>query len=113
MCQYTAIEGLSQKWHEVHYGHGLALGGAGLIFVEATAVSSEGRITNGCLGLWSDNEHAEKLASGKKHRGVWLCTRNSVGSCRVKKASMQRPWHGNGPQTKEDQLRGDKKFGGR
>ena len=50
MCQYSAVEGLSQKWHDVHYGQ-LALGGAGLIFVEATAVSSEGRITNGCLGL--------------------------------------------------------------
>jgi len=58
MCQYSAHDGCASPWHSVHLG-GLAIGGAGLLFVEATAVTPEGRITPACLGLWSDaNERA-------------------------------------------------------
>lgn len=58
MCQYSAHQGSASPWHSVHLG-GLAIGGAGMLFVEATAVTAEGRITPGCLGLWSDdNERA-------------------------------------------------------
>ena len=59
MCQYSAENGLANHWHLVHLG-GLAVGGAGLVMVEATAVSPEGRITPKCLGLWSP-QHAEAL----------------------------------------------------
>ena len=58
MCQYSAEEGNATDWHLVHLGS-LALSGAGLLMVEATAVQPEGRITPRCLGLWSDaNERA-------------------------------------------------------
>lgn len=59
MCQYTAIDGFTKDWHQVHYGS-RAVGGAGLIIVEATAVSPEGRITPGDLGLWTD-DHIDGL----------------------------------------------------
>lgn len=55
MCQYSAIDGLSNDWHKVHYGS-RASGGAGLIIVEATAVVPEGRITPADLGLWNDKQ---------------------------------------------------------
>ncbi|MBW6460540.1 MAG: oxidoreductase, partial [Bacteroidales bacterium] len=51
MCQYMAEEGFATDWHLVHYGS-RAIGGAGLIIQEATAVSPEGRITSGDVGLW-------------------------------------------------------------
>src|SRR5947209_18529819 len=59
MCQYSSDDGFATDWHLVHLGS-RAVGGAGLIIVEATAVSPEGRITPGDLGLWKD-EHASKL----------------------------------------------------
>ncbi|GAB6878775.1 NADH:flavin oxidoreductase/NADH oxidase [Halorubrum gandharaense] len=60
MCQYSAEDGVATEWHHVHLGT-RATGGAGLVMAEATAVEPEGRITPGCLGIWSD-EHAEALA---------------------------------------------------
>ncbi|MCR1759487.1 oxidoreductase, partial [Pseudomonas aeruginosa] len=53
MCQYSAQEGLANDWHLVHLGS-RAVGGAGLVIVEATAVLPEGRITADDLGIWSD-----------------------------------------------------------
>ena len=61
MCQYSAVDGIAQPWHRMHLG-GLALSGAGLVIAEATAVSPEGRITHGCLGLYSDAQ-AEALSA--------------------------------------------------
>ncbi len=55
MCQYSAENGLANNWHLVHYGS-RAVGGAGLIIVEATAVSPDGRITPYDLGLWNDEQ---------------------------------------------------------
>jgi 2,4-dienoyl-CoA reductase-like NADH-dependent reductase (Old Yellow Enzyme family) len=55
MCQYSAVEGLIQDWHAVHYGSFIT-GGAGLVMVEASAVSPEGRITTRCPGIWSDQQ---------------------------------------------------------
>ncbi|MDQ4219723.1 oxidoreductase, partial [Pseudomonas aeruginosa] len=52
MCQYSAQEGLANDWHLVHLGS-RAVGGAGLVIVEATAVLPEGRITADDLGIWS------------------------------------------------------------
>jgi 2,4-dienoyl-CoA reductase-like NADH-dependent reductase (Old Yellow Enzyme family) len=60
MCQYCAEDGMADDWHLVHLGS-RAVGGAGLVIAEATAVTPDGRITPGDLGLWSD-AHAEPLA---------------------------------------------------
>lgn len=53
MCQYSAENGIPNDWHFIHYGQ-LARGGTGLVTVEATGVTPEGRISPGCLGIWSD-----------------------------------------------------------
>src|ERR1700709_1345747 len=58
MCQYSAQDGFANDWHLVHLGS-RAVGGAGLIIQEATAVSAEGRITYGDAGIWKD-DHIEK-----------------------------------------------------
>src|SRR6187549_1515554 len=57
MCQYSARHGLADDWHFVHLGR-FALGGFGLIIVEATGVTAEGRISYGDLGLWDDGQIA-------------------------------------------------------
>jgi 2,4-dienoyl-CoA reductase-like NADH-dependent reductase (Old Yellow Enzyme family) len=55
MCQYSAIDGVVQPWHLVHLGS-FAIGRAGLIVTEATAVSPEGRISSGDAGIWTDEQ---------------------------------------------------------
>src|SRR6478752_2524824 len=60
MCQYSAQEGMADDWHLVHLGS-RAVGGAALIFVEATAVTRDGRISPGDMGIWGD-QHIEPLA---------------------------------------------------
>ena len=93
MCQYSGNDGNANDWHMAHLGS-LALSGAGLLFVEATSVSPEGRITAGCLGLYNDENHQSlnrivhairaispiKLAIQLGHAG--------------RKASSHRPWEG-------------------
>ena len=59
MCQYSADDGLANDWHRIHLGT-RAVGGAGVVMTEATAVEARGRITPGCLGIWSD-EHADAV----------------------------------------------------
>src|SRR3954463_7951141 len=59
MCQYSSADGFATDWHLVHLGS-RAVGGAGLVFTEATAVSPEGRITPQDLGLWKD-DHVHQL----------------------------------------------------
>lgn len=92
MCQYSAVDGLTNDWHLAHYTS-LARGGAGLVIVEATAVSLEGRITPACLGLWSD-EHiaglAQVAAAIKKAGAVPGIQIGHAG----RKASANRPWEG-------------------
>lgn len=58
MCQYSSVDGFANNWHYVHYGT-RAVGGTGLIMMEATAVSPEGRITPFDLGLWNDEQIIE------------------------------------------------------
>src|SRR5690606_27875326 len=60
MCQYSAVDGMPTDWHLVHLGS-RAVGGAGLVIFEATAVVPEGRISPDDLGIWSD-EHGQALA---------------------------------------------------
>ena len=71
MCQYQSADGYVNDWHYTHYSS-LGRGGAGLVIVEATAVSPEGRITPGCTGLWSDAhiEGMRKVASLIKQGGA-------------------------------------------
>ncbi|MBT6428452.1 MAG: oxidoreductase, partial [Rhodospirillaceae bacterium] len=57
MCQYSAVDGMPDDWQLVHLG-ARAVGGAGIVFTEATHVEARGRITPGCLGLWND-DHAD------------------------------------------------------
>ena len=90
MCEYSCEDGLANDWHLVHLGS-RAVGGAGLIFTEATAVTPEGRISPEDLGLWSDR-HAEPLAravrfihSQGRPAGIQLAHAG-------RKASMRRPW---------------------
>lgn len=92
MCQYSADDGLPNDWHFVHLAT-RAVGGAGLVFVEATAVEPRGRITPFDLGIWSD-EHAEAL------RPIAHCieSNGSVPGLQLahagRKASTARPWEG-------------------
>ncbi|MHC8944236.1 NADH:flavin oxidoreductase/NADH oxidase [Advenella incenata] len=92
MCQYSAQEGFTNDWHQIHYAS-LARGGAGLVIVEATAVSPEGRITPDCLGLWSD-EHAQGLA----RIAASIKAAGAVPGIQIahagRKASANRPWEG-------------------
>lgn len=92
MCQYRAVDGLPTAWHPTHY-QSLARGGAGLVVVEATAVSPEGRITPGCTGLWSD-AHAVALApivQGIREAGA--VPGIQIGHA-GRKASANLPWEG-------------------
>ena len=93
MCQYTAADGSATAWHLMHLG-ALANSGAGLVILEATAVQQLGRITHGCLGLYSDaNEAALKpvidacRTYGSAMLGIQLAHAG-------RKASSKRPWEG-------------------
>jgi 2,4-dienoyl-CoA reductase-like NADH-dependent reductase (Old Yellow Enzyme family) len=92
MCQYMAREGLVNDWHQTHYAS-LARGGAGLVIIEATAVSAEGRITWGDVGLWNE-EQAEalaKIAAEIKKAGAVPGIQIAHAG---RKASSNRPWEG-------------------
>jgi 2,4-dienoyl-CoA reductase-like NADH-dependent reductase (Old Yellow Enzyme family) len=92
MCQYMAIDGVANDWHQVHYAS-IARGGAGLVIVEATAVSPEGRISWGDLGLWNDvqRDALKKLVAGIKAGGA--VPGIQIGHA-GRKASSNRPWEG-------------------
>lgn len=92
MCQYQATDGLTNDWHRVHYT-ALARGGAGLVIVEATAVSPEGRITPKCLGLWND-EQAKGLADiAQSIKSAGAVAGIQIGHA-GRKASANIPWEG-------------------
>jgi 2,4-dienoyl-CoA reductase-like NADH-dependent reductase (Old Yellow Enzyme family) len=92
MCQYQAVDGVINDWHRVHYAS-LARGGAGLLIVEATAVSPEGRITPGCAGLWNDAQ-AEALAPvAASIKAAGAVAGIQIGHA-GRKASANRPWEG-------------------
>ncbi|MDX2265935.1 MAG: NADH:flavin oxidoreductase/NADH oxidase [Hyphomicrobiales bacterium] len=92
MCQYSAVDGVINDWHEAHLA-GLARGGSSLVIAEATAVSPEGRITPGCTGLWNDAQ-TQAFARGVKlikHAGA--VPGIQIGHA-GRKASANRPWEG-------------------
>lgn len=106
MCQYSAEDGHPTAWHRVHLGK-LAAGGPGMVVLEATAVEARGRITYGDLGIWSD-AHIDGLAKLadliRVHGAVPGIQLGHAG----RKASAQRPWHGNAALSEVDrQARGE------
>lgn len=102
MCQYSAVDGSAQPWHQVHYGM-LAMSGAGLLCIEATHVEREGRITQGCLGLYSDENEAALKPVVDWIRGWMPGVKLAVQLAHAgRKASAQRPWKGGGPLTQAD-----------
>jgi 2,4-dienoyl-CoA reductase-like NADH-dependent reductase (Old Yellow Enzyme family) len=93
MCQYSAVDGEANDWHFTHI-NSLALSGAAMFCIEATAVEAIGRITPGCLGLWNDaTEAALKpiMASVRKHSKTAVAMQLAHAG---RKASSQTPWNG-------------------
>lgn len=105
MCMYASPDGTMQDYHLVHLGR-FALGGAGVVIVEATAVESRGRISSGDLGLWSDEQ------GRSMHRLVrFLKGYGAVPGIQLahagRKAATQPPWRGAMPLTEADASMGD------
>ena len=92
MCQYSATDGFAEEWHLVHLGS-RAVGGAGAVLVEATAVRPEGRITPGDLGLWSD-AHVEPLSRITSFVRAHGCAAGVQLAHAGRKASTSAPWEG-------------------
>ncbi len=93
MCQYSAESGQAQAWHMIHLGS-LALSGAGMLVLEATAVEPEGRITPGDLGLYDDATEAALvpvLAAIRKHSSIAVAMQVAHAG---RKASCRLPWEG-------------------
>ncbi len=92
MCQYSAHEGLANDWHLVHLGS-RAVGGAALVMVEATAVTRDGRISPGDMGIWTD-EHVEPLARIAR----FVASQGAIPAIQLahagRKASCDLPWKG-------------------
>jgi anthraniloyl-CoA monooxygenase len=96
MCQYSAHEGVPGDWHLVHLGS-RAIGGAGLVLAEATSVSSDGRITPGCTGLWNDAQRdAWKRIVDFVHASSGAKLGIQLGHA-GRKASCSTPWEGDAP----------------
>src|ERR1700748_749388 len=92
MCQYTSVDGYANDWHLVHLGS-RAVGGAGLVFTEATAVSPEGRISPYDLGIWKD-EHIEgvrRIVKFVRSQGSEIGIQLAHAG---RKASVREPWNG-------------------
>ncbi len=105
MCQYSAQEGFVNDWH---FGHlaAFARGGCGLVFVEATGVEAHGRITYGCTGIWTDGHIPgyRRICETIKSLGAVPAIQLAHAG---RKASAQRPWHGNDALTADDFARGE------
>src|SRR5262245_241756 len=100
MCQYSADDGLPNEWHSHHLA-ARAVGGAGIVCVEATHVEARGRITKYCLGLWNDAQR-DRLA----RIAAFIARQGAVPAIQLghagRKASMSRPWEGTKPLAPED-----------
>ncbi len=94
MCMYSSEDGFANDWHLVHLGS-RAVGGAGLVFTEATAVEARGRIAPQDLGIW-DERHVEMLSRIAR----FIREQGAVAGMQLahagRKASVYRPWEGNG-----------------
>jgi len=96
MCQYSAVEGSMSDWHLMHLGS-MAISGASMLVMEATAVVPEGRITPHCPGLWSDANAAAMKRVADFVRGVSPVVLGVQLAHAGRKGSSHRPWQGNGP----------------
>ena len=92
MCQYSSLDGFAGEWHLVHLGS-RAVGGAGLVFTEATAVTPEGRISPSDLGIWKE-EHIEHL----KRISTFIESHGAIPGMQLahagRKSSQDPPWKG-------------------
>jgi 2,4-dienoyl-CoA reductase-like NADH-dependent reductase (Old Yellow Enzyme family) len=95
MCQYSAVEGRANDWHLVHLG-ARAIGGAGLVLFEATAVEARGRISPADLGLWDDAQ-VEPLARIVRFVEAQGAAAGLQLAHAGRKASTAPPWDGGGP----------------
>lgn len=95
MCEYSATDGLPNDWHFVHLGS-RAVGGAGLLITEATAISPEGRISAGDVGLWNEAQQQawQPIVAFIKAQGAVAGVQLAHAG---RKASAMRPWEGGGP----------------
>ena len=100
MCQYSCTDGMPTDWHLVHLGS-RAVGGAGLVMAEATAVTPEGRISPHDTGIWNDAqaEAFRRIASFVAHHGAVPGIQLAHAG---RKASTARPWTGGGPVAPDD-----------
>lgn len=100
MCQYSATDGLTDDWHFAHLA-ARAVGGAGIVCVEATHVEPRGRITKYCLGIWNDDQR-DRLA----RIAHFVAAHGAVAAIQIghagRKASMTRPWEGTLPLRDDD-----------
>lgn len=100
MCQYSCIEGVATDWHLVHLGS-RAVGGAGIVFAEATAVVPEGRISPGDLGIWSDMQVAPLARCAH-----FIARQGAIPGIQLahagRKASTAAPWHGGHPASERE-----------
>lgn len=100
MCQYSAIDGMANDWHLVHLGS-RAAGGVGLVMVEATGVTSQGRISPGDMGIW-DDKHIEPLARIAR----FVKTQGAMAGIQIahagRKASCKEPWKGGGALSEQE-----------
>ena len=92
MCQYSATDGIPEEWHHVHLCS-RAVGGAGVVFTEATHISPEGRITPNCLGIWNDEQR-----DAFKRTTSFISEQGAIPAIQIghagRKASTSRPWEG-------------------
>ena len=95
MCQYSSVDGFADDWHLVHLGS-RAVGGAGLVMTEATAVEPRGRISPQDLGLWKD-EQIEALARVTRFVRAQGAAPGIQLAHAGRKASVARPWEGGQP----------------
>lgn len=100
MCQYSSVDGFASDWHLVHLGS-RAVGGAGLVMVEASAVEAEGRITPDDLGIWQDAhvEQLSRIAAFVKSQGAAAGIQLAHAG---RKASSRSPWQGGAAILEED-----------
>jgi len=99
MCQYSAVDGMPEHWHLVHLGS-RAVGGAGAVIAEATAISAEGRISPGDVGLWNQAqlEAWQPITRFIRAQGAIAGVQLAHAG---RKASAQRPWEGGGSLSAE------------
>jgi 2,4-dienoyl-CoA reductase-like NADH-dependent reductase (Old Yellow Enzyme family) len=100
MCQYSATDGLADDWHFAHLA-ARAVGGAGIVCVEATHVEARGRITKHCLGLWDDRQRdaLARIAGFVERQGAVPAIQLGHAG---RKASVSRPWEGTEPLAPDD-----------